>query len=58
MIVVEGKLFVSLNVACSALDLSPKTLRKYIKEKADWHYFSDLSETEQQAFLDAHPEIN
>lgn len=57
MIVVEGKLFVSLNVACGFLNLSQKTVRKYIKEKADWHFFSDLSQEEEETLLNRHPEI-
>jgi hypothetical protein len=58
MIVVKGKLFVSLNAACSDLNYTQKTIRKYIHEKDDWHYFSDLSEAEQKVLLEAHPEIS
>lgn len=57
MIVVEGKLFVSLNAACSSLNLSAKTVRKYIQQKPEWHYFLDLSKVQQQELLEAHPEI-
>jgi group I intron endonuclease len=58
IIVIEGKLFVSFNVASDFLKLSTKTLRKYIQEKQNWHYFSDLSPVEQQTLLDANPEID
>lgn len=59
MIVVEGVLYTSLNLTCSALNLSAKTLRKYLRDpqKLDWNYFSDLSEVEQNKILDANPEI-
>jgi group I intron endonuclease len=59
MIVIEGVLYPSLNLTCSVLNLSAKTLRKFLRdpEKLDWNYFSDLSESEQKKILDAHPEI-
>lgn len=58
MIVVQRKLFVSLNAACSSLHFSQKTVRKYIKEKDNWHSFSDLRKAEQKALLEAHSEIS
>lgn len=57
MIVVEGTLYISLNSACSSLNISPKTIRKYIRERTDWNYFADLSQTEQNRLLNEHPEI-
>lgn len=57
MIVVNDTLYTSLNIACSALNISAKTIRKYIRERNDWNSFSDLNETEQNRILDAHPEI-
>lgn len=59
IILVEGVLYTSLNLACSALNISPKTLRKYLHEpqKRDWNYFSNLSEEKQNEILDEHPEI-
>lgn len=59
MIVIEGVLYPSLNLACSALNKSAKTIRKYLcdPQKVDWNSFSDLSEAQQNTFLDAHPEI-
>jgi len=51
MIVVDDTLYISLSIAAAILNISTKKIRKYIRERENMNYFSDLSEDEKQRIL-------
>jgi len=57
MIVVDDTLYISLSIAAAILNISTKKIRKYIRERENMNYFSDLSEDEKQRILSLNPQI-